>query len=451
MTCAGSNLPLLVWGVACNESSRNLATRRVGGSAMGSLIDASQRVVEGEPPSKRVLLIAQYFPPAGGVGTHRVTKFVKFLPQAGWDPIILSIRPESYPPFIRHDESMLADIPPSASLIRTAYLQRRWLLDDGVRWFPTMLPAAIRLVRRAAPDVCFLSGGPFFPLVAGPLLKTLLGLPYVVDLRDPWRLAEHRGRSTGVRSYLSKLASELLEPPVVRRAANVICVSQPMRDRYAAAYPDLADDHFQVIPNGFDPDDFDSLAAWSYDRFTIVFAGKFRYREAVRNPRPFFRALKQVVQVHPQVTFVHIGIEEQEVREAAKDEGVHDHVVFTGPKPYAETLRRIKGADLALLIGGGLLTEQSAKIFDYLGCKRPILALAPAGGGIADVLAATGAGWLIEPDNQKAIFRQLLLCVRGEASLEIVPSGRARYQRSQLARELASLLDKAHGEGGART
>ena len=35
---------------------------------------------------KNILMIATYFPPMAGIGTVRITKFVKYLPIYGWNP-----------------------------------------------------------------------------------------------------------------------------------------------------------------------------------------------------------------------------------------------------------------------------------------------------------------------------------------------------------------------------
>ena len=39
---------------------------------------------------KKILFISYYFPPLGGGGVQRSLKFIKYLPQYGWDPIIIS-------------------------------------------------------------------------------------------------------------------------------------------------------------------------------------------------------------------------------------------------------------------------------------------------------------------------------------------------------------------------
>ena len=61
-----------------------------------------------QPSRKRVLLITYPFPPVGGAGVQRVTKFVKYLPEHGWDVSVLTVANPSVP---LHDDSLAKDIP----------------------------------------------------------------------------------------------------------------------------------------------------------------------------------------------------------------------------------------------------------------------------------------------------------------------------------------------------
>ncbi len=65
---------------------------------------------------RRVLVVAYYFPPSGGPGVQRVLKFVRYLPEFGWDPAVLTVEGADYP---ARDESLLAEIPESVPVVRT--------------------------------------------------------------------------------------------------------------------------------------------------------------------------------------------------------------------------------------------------------------------------------------------------------------------------------------------
>jgi hypothetical protein len=67
---------------------------------------------------KKVLIIAYYWPPSGGAGVQRWLKFSKYLPQYGWQPVILTVDPEyaSYPAL---DISLEKEIAEGIEIFRT--------------------------------------------------------------------------------------------------------------------------------------------------------------------------------------------------------------------------------------------------------------------------------------------------------------------------------------------
>jgi len=69
--------------------------------------------------TRRVLYIAYTYPPTGGAGVQRTTKFVKYLPQFGWLPSVLTVANPSVP---LQDASLESDIP-ADTVIRRA---RTW-------------------------------------------------------------------------------------------------------------------------------------------------------------------------------------------------------------------------------------------------------------------------------------------------------------------------------------
>ena len=46
---------------------------------------------------KKVLVITYYWPPSGGPGVQRILKFVQYLPQFGWQPVVLTVKQGEYP------------------------------------------------------------------------------------------------------------------------------------------------------------------------------------------------------------------------------------------------------------------------------------------------------------------------------------------------------------------
>lgn len=393
---------------------------------------------------RKVLVIAQYLPPAGGVGTFRATKFIKYLRGFGWEPVVLTVCKDSYPKNLWLDRSLENDLPPDANVHRTRVWHSRIINDEGIRWLPYLLPAAVRIIRKERPEAIYITGGPFFPLIAGPITKRLFRLPYVIDLRDPWKTARRGSKRVGLRALIGELLTGIVEPWVIRGASRVICVSQTMCAEYRELYPRLSENKFVVITNGYDPDDFEGIAPVLLDSPTIVYAGKFRTSEAFRNPVSFFRALKLLTDRGQRINLLHIGREECEVSKLAEQEGVADLMVHIGPLGYTETLAYSLGADVLLLIGGGQLTEQTGKVFDYLGCKKPVLALAPKNGGIAGVLGAVPNAVVLDEADPETIAANLDdLCFGPWQPRDVATVSYPDYQRRYLASLLSEVLDEA--------
>ena len=55
------------------------------------------RTEDEHPTEQRVLIVAYYWPPAGGPGVQRWLKFAKYLPDHGWRPTLLVPDGAAYP------------------------------------------------------------------------------------------------------------------------------------------------------------------------------------------------------------------------------------------------------------------------------------------------------------------------------------------------------------------
>jgi glycosyltransferase involved in cell wall biosynthesis len=393
---------------------------------------------------KKVLIIAQYFPPAGGVGSIRVTKFVKYLRAFGWEPIVLTVRNSCYSNNIWLDQGLMEDIPGDISIYRTGIWKIKAINNEGVRWLPFLLSAVGKLVNKEKPKLVYLTGGPFFPLLAGPFVYLLFKKPYVVDLRDPWRLARKDRQKLGLKGTIGNLITNVVEPLVLRFASKIICVSEHMCEEYQQAYPHYKS-KFTVLPNGYDISDVDGIKPYSYTKFTIVYTGKFRTSEAFRDPGPFFQALKMCCDLGYNIQFVHVGAIEKEVVKLAEQNGIGHLVNFIGPQLHSVALAYAKGANVLLLIGGGQKTEQTGKIFDYIACNRPILALAPPDGEIAKVAKELPYARVLPNSDPKAIAKTLgEMYSQSNSILNRGVSLDLKYSRKCIAGKLGKIFDEIY-------
>ena len=69
---------------------------------------------------KKVLIVTYFWPPAGGPGVQRVLKFVKYLPNFGWQPIILTVANGEYAAV---DPTLEKNIPKNIRVYKTKYIE----------------------------------------------------------------------------------------------------------------------------------------------------------------------------------------------------------------------------------------------------------------------------------------------------------------------------------------
>lgn len=94
------------------------------------------------------------------------------------------------------------------------------------------------------------------------------------------------------------------------------------------------------------------------------------------------------------------------------------------------------------MIGGGQKTEQTGKVFDYLGCNRPVLALAPADGGIAEIIKNAPTVKLIESKNPGTIASAIEEIYHGRQEFILENEVETKYHRKNLTRTLAQIFDE---------
>jgi glycosyltransferase involved in cell wall biosynthesis len=458
--------------------------------------------------SGRVLVVAYYFPPLGGVGVQRTLKYITYLPRWGWQPTVVTPR---NPAYTVRDPSLLGVLPAGLEVHRTASLEpgrlpnavarllsrsptdssgaaadlgrrpargglagslvwksmilwnRIWNVllfpDTEIGWVPFGARAGRKAYRQREFDVVYSTAAPISAHLIAGLVKRSTGRPWVADFRDPWLGNPFVAPMWGPKGWLQRRT----ERWIVSRADRVVVVVDGMRDMFVERYPDLAD-KFVCIPNGYDRADLAGLTPIRGEpgRFTVLFAGSL-YRPGELDA--FLGGVEKLVARRPdlrarlRVQFV--GRVSSRNRHLADlytaPDRLGDVVSFEGFVPRREALARMAGADALLQLmtdepGTGLFV--GGKLYEYLGFDRPILAVMPPGEG-RRVVESLPAGRVadVEPESVAGALERLLDDPPAPGPTD--PKG--RYDRVNLAGELAGLLDEVQaehkgrsgGEGGA--
>jgi len=407
---------------------------------------------------KRVLFIAYLFPPTGGGGVQRTVKFVKYLPEFGWQPTILT----TSAPGTLSDASIASDVSPQTSVVRVRgvvpphYLPwrfrhwlKQWLLvvDQEIGWLPFAVRRGIKLLRQQNCQAIFSTSRPYTDHLVAMRLKRATSLPWIADFRDPWVGNLYAGFATP----LHRAICARLESSIAHLADRVLVVSEPMRQQFLARYPDLPSSRFLTLPNGFDPVDFRNARLAERDaRFTLVYTGTFYGKR--QSAHPFLSALRQVLDrnliARNHLCVRLVGNTGHEAMGLVAQWGLGDVVEFTGYLPHAEVIGQQLCADaLLLIIGAGVGSEivLTGKIFEYLAAGKPILALIPPGAA-ADLLTEAQVGHIASPDDPDAVAVALTeIYTDWEEGLTSTPPNPAvvsRYDRRRQVGELADILNE---------
>ncbi len=394
-----------------------------------------------EQKGKRVLMAAYYFPPLSGSGVFRSLKFAKYLPQFGWEPTVIST---DQPPngWDFSDDSQLKEIPPGMQVVRIPdgistgrettmngeRIQKILNFLYGVlRFSPeaerifsqavqskdgigqllmcpcTALSWAYDVIRHIEqnmdPDefqVIYTTSGPYSAQLIGFYLKQKYGIPWVADYRDPWAFNPYRG-DYDPSDAASRLMYEL-EKVLLHQADCNLTIGDSFIRSYVERFH-LPQEKIVSITNGYDEEDFAILQVpqTRTDKFTINYSGLLYTKQ--RNIAPVLAAIRQLLDEEKldlsKIRFRIIGDAVTGKIEIAGQYGLESIIDYKGYLSHQEALRTNLDANLLLLLVGDepkFKSVYTGKVFEYLRSGRPILALAPQGGVVDEVLRESGHG-----------------------------------------------------------
>ena len=395
---------------------------------------------------KKVLIITYYWPPAGGPGVQRVLKFVKYLPQFGWQPLVLTVAKGEYPAI---DKSLEKNIPTEAMVFKTAsrepmamykkfmgmkqndtiptavlanenpslkkkianWIRLNLFIPDAKKgWKKFAVKEGLKIIKNEKPELIFSSSPPPTVHLIAMELAEESGLKWIADFRDPWTDIHYYEDQP--RLALAKTIDKNLESKVLNKADKITCISKLDIELDFAKKTDAK--KCINIPNGYDDDDFTGLNIFNSPtkKFTILHLGAINKE---RNPEKFFEAISElnkegiINKNNFQITFV--GKIEAVIMTAVERNEIWDLVNYVDYLPHKEALEYTDKATLLLL----LVTQSKknkrilpGKTFEYMRTGKYILALGPEDGEVARIISETNTGVVIDYSNKEKIKSLLL-------------------------------------------
>lgn len=417
---------------------------------------------------KRALIIAYSFPPAGGSGVQRTSKFVKYLSSFGWKPVVLTRDDKDMP---LRDDSLLKDIPEDTKIIRLKswdftslkgimslpgkFVSRKILIPDSERlWQLFGGKKAIEIVNEENIDLVYTTSLPYSGHLMGLFLKKRFpNIPWVADFRDEWTNNPYilDNPYNPVRMKIERR----MERNVLASADCIVTNTPVMCDNFIKNNSSLnLKEKFFVIPNGYDPDDFSQLDKTkpANDRFTITHTGSLYGR---RKPDIFFEAIHQLLEDNrlprDKILIKLIGsYKVQQMEQLLQKFNLQDVVELYSYMDHDQCINNMVSSDCLLLIEGagpGAEAFYTGKIFEYIITDRPILAVIPEKGAAAQIIRDTSTGLISDctdiektKENIMSLYEPWLT-----GTTPVTPNYDeiARYSRKPLTGKLVEVFEKA--------
>jgi hypothetical protein len=324
------------------------------------------------------------------------------------------------------------------------------------RWARDAATLAQRLIEPTVHEAVITSGPPHMAHEAGRLVSRKTGLPFIMDMRDPWSLVQRL--IEGFASPVWLLLARRHERRAVDQAALVVTNTEPFRRAMSRLYPEAADRVITVM-NGCDEGPIP--ASRHGPRFVVVYAGTI-YID--RDPRILFRAAARLI-ADLALTPADFGIsllgyvdryDAVPVSQIASEEGLDGFVTIEPPRPHRETLDFLAQATMLVSLPQDADLAIPAKIFEYLRFDAWVLVLAGRNSAPALLLEDSGADLAAPNDLERivAVLRGRFLQHRqGTRPTRIARDGRfsRRGQADILLEAIATRTarDQTFAEGPA--
>jgi len=426
---------------------------------------------------KKALIISYYWPPSGGAGVQRWLKFVKYLRNWGWEPVVYTpVNPESP----ETDESLFQDIPDNLEIIRrpiwepynlykqflgkgkqekiqaaflsekkgnpileslSVWIRGNFFIPDARKFWIRPSQKFLRSYLAKNPVDLIISTGPphSMHLIASQVAE-FTSLPWIADFRDPWTQIDFY-KDLKLTRFADRKHHEL-ELGVLSKASAVIAISNSMAKEFYNLYPR----HFDIITNGYDEDDIPDELIQSDKKFSIVHIGTL---VGTRNPDILWKAIKGIIEQHhdfrKDLMIKMVGKVDFSVTNSIEYHGLTDYTEKIDYLPHREVVKLQRQSQVLLLLINNTPNAKSiltGKFFEYLAAGRPILCIGPPDGDAAVILNETNSGLISDFSDLQKVKENILLYYDQykKGKLTTTSHNIGKYSRKALTGNLVEIM-----------
>jgi glycosyltransferase involved in cell wall biosynthesis len=397
--------------------------------------------------NKKVLIITYYWPPSGGAGVQRWLKFAKYLPEFGVEPIILTVDPK-YASYPQTDLSLENDISSDLKVFKTKsfeplnilsvlfgkknvpyggfsnvnkktflqtilrFIRGNFFIPDARKgWNKYAYKKAKEIIAEYNIDTVITTSPPHSLQLIGLKLKRKLEIKWICDFNDPW---------TDIYYYKDFLHTEIAkaidlkyEKQVLENTDHIIVNCDSNRELFLSKTKKLNQTDFNIIPNGFDPEDFSKNSLKVSNDFIITYTGTIADDY---NADVFFKSIAHIISENKDINIIlkFVGSFSKGNHELLKKYNLNTHTVIESYVPHYKSIEYLKESTVLLNIFPD--TEYAngvpGKLCEYVAARKPIISISPVQGDSAEILKKTISGKAFSRDMDKELISYLDLLLK---------------------------------------
>lgn len=375
---------------------------------------------------KKVLFISYYWPPAGGIAVHRNLKFVKYLKEFGWQPIVHTAEGAEYPVL---DENNFKDVPNDLEVIKTKiwepfnlfklitgkkkeerihnvfleeekptfahklgiWIRGNFFIPDARKfWIRPSVKNLKEYLSMNKIDLLFTNGPPQTNHMIAYKLKRFFNIPWHADFQDPWTQVDYFPQL--MLNPISLKIHQMMEQRVFRYADKVtICSETWKRDLESIGAKDVG-----VIVWGYDEDDFQNVNVPLSKKFKLSHYGSLG---PDRNAKTLWKALSIIKNQNSEfaddLEIELAGFIGHAIIDEFKILGLYNNLNLLSHISRKETIEKMFSSQVLLLILNEMPNVNGrlpGKLFEYLATRRPILVIGPNESDASKIVKGVSAG-----------------------------------------------------------
>lgn len=378
---------------------------------------------------KKVIYIAFNYNHNTGIASKRLRGVSKYLPSFGWQPIV--IVPRTSNETVKIDnvrvvetdyQDMISKFLPSSNSTgkkqevtnpepTNKFISKSISLageifaypDSMKYWKKPAMEAACEIIENEKIDAILSTSSPVTAHLIAHDLKEKYDIPWVADLRDLWNLNPYINHKF-IRRYFEKR----LEMKTFRNVDALTTTTELSKQTLQSIHPDK---NIVSVVSGFDPQDFEKTKQTeSSEKLTLMYAGSLY--KGKRDPSILFDAINQLIKENKidrnKIALDFYG-DDTNLQELSEKYDIQNNVNIRGRITQNEVLQHQMNSDVLLLISWMDESEKifiPGKVYDCIGCKKPILSIGYKEGSLKDLIEKTEIGYHVSnvEECKKAIY-----------------------------------------------